>query len=252
MFNFFGSYYYIIIGLAIFCGVHSYRRGTLSRWIFWLIFLPFLGSVYYLYSEVFNKRSSFVKPVNYGPKKPASGVGIKKLEEALRFSDTFNNRVNLADAYLANGQTEQAIELYKISLTGAFDENEHVMQQLLVAYNETQRYSDIIPLAKKLQKLPQFNGSKSHILYAMALENLDRPDQAEKEFKLMKGRYSNFEQRYEYGQFLQRTGRDQDAWQVYSDMLNEEHHLSAMERKSNRVWFAKAKEALKRFASPQV
>jgi hypothetical protein len=246
-----GSYSYIIIGLAIFCGVHSYRRGTLSRWILWLIFLPVIGSLYYLFSEVLNKKSSFVKPVNYGPKTVASGASIRKLEEELRFTDTFANRIKLADAYLASGQTEKAIELYTASLTGAFSENEHVMQQLIVAYYEQQEYAQIIPLAKKLYKLPQFARSKSHLLYALALENLGQTEQAENEFKTMKGRYSNFEQRYQYGLFLVRAGRDDEAWQLFTDMLNEEQHLSPIERKTNRIWFSKTKDELRKISPAQ-
>jgi len=246
-----GSYSYIIIGLAIFCGVHSYRRGTLSRWILWLVFLPIIGSLYYLFSEVLNKKSSFVRPVNYGPKVAASGASIRKLEEELRFTDTFANRIKLADAYLASGQTDKAIELYTASLTGAFSENEHVMQQLIVAYYEQQEYKQIIPLAKKLYKLPQFARSKSHMLYALALENLGQTEQAENEFKAMKGRYSNFEQRYQYGLFLIRAGRDDEAWQLYTDMLNEEQHLSPIERKSNRVWFSKTKDELRKISPTQ-
>jgi len=246
-----GSYSYIIIGLAIFCGVHSYRRGTLSRWILWLVFLPIIGSLYYLFSEVLNKKSSFVRPVNYGPKVAASGASIRKLEEELRFTDTFANRIKLADAYLASGQTDKAIELYTASLTGAFSENEHVMQQLIVAYYEQQEYKQIIPLAKKLYKMPQFARSKSHMLYALALENLGQTEQAENEFKAMKGRYSNFEQRYQYGLFLIRAGRDDEAWQLYTDMLNEEQHLSPIERKSNRVWFSKTKDELRKISPTQ-
>lgn len=252
MFYALGSYYYIIIGLAIFCGVHSYRRGTLSRWIYWLVFLPFFGSLYYLFSEVLNNnRSGLPRAVNYAPKKTVSGGGIRKLEEQLRFSDTFNNRVNLADAYLANGQTEQAIELYQSSLTGAFAENEHVMQQLIVAYYEAGQYAEILPLAKKLYKTTQFARSKQHLLYAMALENLGRTTEAENEFKTMKGRYSNFEQRYQYGLFLVRAGRDEDAWQIFTDILNEEPHLSSMEKRSNRQWFSKSKDDLRKLSATQ-
>src|ERR1700733_14563407 len=246
-----GSYSYIIIGLAIFCGVHSYRRGTLSRWILWLVFLPIIGSLYYLFSEVLNKKSSFVKPVNYGPKVVASGANIRKLEEELRFTDTFANRIKLADAYLASGQTDKAIELYTASLTGAFNENEHVMQQLIVAYYEQQEYEKIIPLAKKLYKLPQFARSKSHMLYALALENLGQTEQAEREFKAMKGRYSYFEQRYQYGLFLIRNGRDKDAWTIFTDMLNEEQYLGQMEKRSNRKWFALAKNELRIISAPK-
>jgi hypothetical protein len=243
-----GSYSYIVVGLAVFCGIHSYRRGTLNRWILWLIFLPVVGSLYYLFSEVLSNKRSFVKPTNYAPKAIASGAGIRKLEEELRFTDTFANRIKLADAYLASGQTDKAVELYTASLTGAFSENEHVMQQLIVAYYEQQQYEQIIPLAKKLYKLPQFARSKSHLLYALALENLGQTEQAENEFKTMKGRYSNFEQRYQYGLFLMRAGRDDEAWQLFTDMLNEEQHLSPIERKSNRVWFSKTKDELRKIS----
>jgi len=246
-----GSYSYIIVGLALFCGIHSYRRGTLGRWILWLLFLPVIGSLYYLFSEVLNNKSSFVKPTNYAPKVVASGATIRKLEEELRFTDTFANRIRLADAYLAGSQTDKAIDLYTASLTGAFSENEHVMQQLIVAYYEQQRYEEIIPLAKKLYKLPQFARSKSHLLYALALENLGQTEQSENEFKAMKGRYSNFEQRYQYGLFLMRAGRDDDAWHLFTDMLNEEQHLSPIERKTNRVWFSKTKDELRKISPAQ-
>jgi len=170
----YGGYYYIIIGLQIFCGIHSYRRGTLNRWIFLIAFLPVIGSIIYLYSEVLTNRSSFrstIKPtINVGAVLNPGG-NIKKLEEELRFTDTFANKVKLADAYLAARYTDKAIDLYKASLTGAFAENEHVMMQLIVAYFEQGQYEEVTPLAKKLYKLPQFARSKAHMLYAQSLEN---------------------------------------------------------------------------------
>jgi hypothetical protein len=251
MFYNYGSYSFIIIGLVIFCLVHSYRRGTLNRWIFMIIFLPVIGCLYYIYSEIISNRNSF-KPRTINPVKMNKPVvSIKKLEEELSFTDTFANRINLADAYLANGQTDKAIDLYKISLTGAFAENEHVIAQLMVAYYDQQRYDEVIPLAKKIYKLPQFARSKSHLLYALSLENTGDIEQAENEFKAMKGRYSYFEQRYQYGLFLMRNGRDDDAWNIFTDMLNEEPHLGAIEKKSNRTWFAKAKEELRKITPAQ-
>jgi hypothetical protein len=246
MFLNYGSYYYLIIGLQIFCAVHSYRRGTLNRWLLLIIFLPVIGSIIYLYSEVIQGGKSFVKPVNYSKAGSKPRTNIKKLEEELRFTDTFANRVKLADAYLATGETEKAIELYTTSLTGAFAENEHVMQQLMVAYYEQKQYGDVVRLAKKLYKLPQFARSKWHMLYAMSLEKLGEIEKAETEFKLMKGRYAYFEQRYQYGLFLKRNNRDEEAKQIFTNMLEEEAHLSPVERKSNRTWFVKAKEELRK------
>jgi hypothetical protein len=251
---YFQNYYYIIVGLQIFCGIHSYRRGTLNRWIFLILFLPIIGSLYYLYSEVINNKSTF-RAIN----KPTIDIGatinpggrIKKLEEELQFTNTFANKVKLADAYLAAGQTDKAIDLYRSSLTGAFDENEHVMAQLIIAYYAQQRYEEVIPLAKKLYKLPQFARSKGHLLYAQSLENLGRIEEAEAEFKAMKGRYSYFEQRYEYGLFLMRHERHDGASQIFTDMLAEEQHLGSIEKKSNRVWLSKAKEELRKITHAQ-
>jgi len=248
----YGGYYYIIIGLQIFCGIHSYRRGTLNRWIFLIAFLPVIGSIIYLYSEVLTNRSSFrstIKPtINVGAVLNPGG-NIKKLEEELRFTDTFANKVKLADAYLAARYTDKAIDLYKASLTGAFAENEHVMMQLIVAYFEQGQYEEVTPLAKKLYKLPQFARSKAHMLYAQSLENIGEMEKAENEFKAMKGRYSYFEPRYQYGLFLMRAERHEDAWQIFTDMLNEEQHLGNMEKKINRQWFSKAKDELRKISA---
>jgi hypothetical protein len=251
-YGFGGSYYFIIVALQIYCGVHSYRRGTFNRWILLIVFLPVIGSAIYIYSEILSNRRSFIKPTTINLNKVINpGGNIKKLEEELRFTDTFANKVKLADAYLAGGFTDKAIELYTASLTGAFAENEHVMAQLIIAYFELQRYDEVIPLAKKLYNLPQFPRSKAHILYALSLERTGRQEQAENEFRAMKGRYSYFEQRYEYGLFLMRAGRDKEAWQIFTDMLNEEPHLGQVEKKANRIWFSKVKDELRKIGVPE-
>jgi hypothetical protein len=241
-----GGMYYIPLILEAFCAIHCLRRGTQQKWLWIIIFLPLIGSLIYIYQEILTNRSVMRTPkIDVGAVLNPGGK-LKKLEDELRFTDTFANKIKLADAYLAAGYTDKAVELYTTSLTGAFAENEHVLAQLIIAYFEQERYAEVIPIAKKLYKLPQFARSKAHILYAISLEYTGQAEQAENEFKLMKGRYSYFEQRYQYGLFLVRAGRSNDAYHIFADMLEEQPHLSAVERKSNRVWFAKAKDELKK------
>ena len=245
-----GSYYYLIIGLQIFCAVHCLRRGTQGQWLWIIIVLPVLGSLFYIYKEMLSNRRFSTPNINLGAVINPGG-NIKKLEDELRFTDTFANRIKLADAYLAAGQTEKAAELYKTSLTGAFAENEHGLLQLMIAYHELQRYEEVIAIAKKIYKIPQFARSKAHLAYAMSLEELGRLEEAENEFKAMKGRYSYFEQRYQYGMFLLRNEREADAQTIFSNMLNEEQHLSQMEKRSNSKWFSLAKAEMKKIAAQQ-
>lgn len=241
-----GSYfYYITLGLNIYCIIHSYNRGTLNKWIWLIIFIPVIGSLIYIYSEILSNRRLNTPKIDVGAVLNPGGK-LKKLEDELRFTDTFANKVKLADAYLAAGYIDKAIDLYMASLTGAFAENEHVMAQLVIAYYQEQRYAEAIALAKKLYKLPQFPRSKAHMCYALSLEGIGDMEAAETEFKAMRGRYSYFEPRYQYGLFLVRQGRDNDAYTIFSEMLDEERHLGSMEKKANRVWLAKAKDELRK------
>jgi hypothetical protein len=240
-------FYYVTIGLQAFCAIHCIRRNNTNKWIWMIVFIPIAGSIAYLFTEVFSGKglTSGISNVQEGVGAVFNPTGgIKKLEDNLRFTDTFNNRVALADAYLQAGQTEKAISLYESSRTGAFTENEYLLTQLIRAYYKVKRYDDILPLARKLYGSIPFQRSSAHILYAMALENTGRADLAEKEFSTMKGRFSNFEGRYQYGMFLRRAGRDEEARNVFSAILDEAPHLSRRERRYNQNCFFYTREEM--------
>ena len=238
-------YYYIPIALQAICAIHCIRKGNQNKWIWIIVFLPVIGSLIYIFSEMITGNQ--IDTVRSGVGSVFNpGGSIRKLEEQLRFSDTFHNRVALADGYLAIGQTADAIALYEQSLTGVFTENEHVLKQLIIAYFNVGRYADIIPVAKKIAASPQFAKSRVHVLYAMALEQTGKSDQAEKEFKMMNGRFAYFEARYQYALFLLRAGRDEEAKQVLDNMVYEGGHLSARERRGNQVWINKAKDEVRK------
>ncbi|HEY8967605.1 MAG TPA: hypothetical protein VIM64_00895, partial [Puia sp.] len=144
----------------------------------------------------------------------------------------------------AAGHTGNAIELYQSSLTGAFEENEYVLRQLIIAYFSAGEYARIPALAQKIYNKPQFARSKAHVYYAIALEKTGNITQAEQEFKKMKGRFSHFEARLQYGLFLKRTGREQEARQLFMDMVDEAPHLSSRERRDSRAWINQARNEL--------
>jgi len=174
-----------------------------------------------------------------------SRPSIKTLEDNLRFSDTFNNRVMLADAYLLNGEKAKAIELYESSLTGAFEENEYVRGQLIIAYSETKQYDKVVAIAKKICNLPTFPRSRAHMLYAMALENIGRVAEAEKEFLKMQSRFSFYEARYQYGLFLIRSDRKPEAINLFESMLEESSHLSPREKRNASPFLRMVRDELK-------
>jgi hypothetical protein len=245
MFPYFPHYlYYVVVGLQVICVVHCLNRGN-QRWIWLIVFLPLVGCIAYFFTEILPLNQLGGMQAGIGAIFNQAGR-ISRLEENLRFADTFNNRVMLADAYLSNGRTDEAIELYTSSLTGAFTENEHVLGKLIVAYFEKERFDEVLSLARKIYGRPGFKGSKAHILYARALELAGDPAGAEREFGMMKGRYAFFEARYQYGLFLQRAGRAAEAKNIFREIANESSHLGSRERRAFRTWIMRSKEELKR------
>ena len=240
-----GYFYFFIIVLQAVCVIHCIRKGKQNNWIWIIVFLPIVGCLAYIFTEVFTGREMQNVQSGLGTIFNPGGK-LKKLENNLRFSDTFNNRVALADACLEANQTNRAIELYESGLTGNFTENEYVLSKLVIAYFQAKRYDDILPVVRKIYKLPQFARSRAHILYATALGYTGNLELAEKEFKTMKTKFSNYEARYRYGRFLAGNGRNEEARNLFHEMVNESPHLSSRERRYNSSWISQAKDELRK------
>ena len=245
MFFLLSHYYYFIIILQVICVIHCIKKGN-QRWIWFIVFIPLIGCIVYTFTEMFTKRE--IEQVQTGVSAVFNPSGkIRSLKENLRFRDTFDNRIALADAYLGAGELDSAIELYEQSLVGTFAEHEHGNMQLVRAYFEKGRFEDTVSTTKKVYNLPQFKRTRTNMLYAIALSNINQTEAAEKEFITMIGKFSNYECRYEYGKFLLKTGRKEEAKKLYNEVIDEASHLSSSEKKNNRTWFAKIKEELKNF-----
>jgi hypothetical protein len=243
----FGEYYYVIFILQAWCVYHSIRNGSQGKWILLIVFLPLVGCLIYLFTEVLNKtqvssiQSDVAKLVNPGGR-------IKELEKKFHFSGTFANRVALADAFLAKRMNEKAIELYEPALTGLFESNEHVLEKLIDAYYNVGRLDDVIRIAPKLSKKLNFNKSKANLLYAFSLEKTGQDLQAEQEFKAMNCRFSNYEARYNYGLFLLRRDRKNEADLVFDAVINEGQQMSRKEIGESKIWIDKVIEESKKIS----
>jgi hypothetical protein len=241
-----GYLYYISIGLQVICVLHCIRKGTQQKWIWLIVFVPYIGSIAYIFSEMLPRRNMGDLQEGLGSLFVSPAARIRRLEQNLSFANTFNNRVLLANAYMMAGRTEEAIELYSTSLTGAFTENEYVINRLIGAYFKTGQYSELIELTKKVYATPGFPRSEAHLYYARALELTGDSAGAEREFKKMKGRFADFQARYQYALFLQREGRDGEAQRMLEDIVKEGPHLSSRERRASYLWIQKSKEELKK------
>jgi hypothetical protein len=234
-------YYYFVLGLQAICVIHCLRRGTQNKWIWLIVFLPLIGSIAYIFTEIIKKQHVSSVGSNIGNVLNPGGK-IEKLEKNFRFTDTFTNRMALAEAYLENGMTQKAIDLYEPGLKGMFSDNELLIKQLILAYYRVERYEDIVRIAPRIVNTLDFSKSQANLLYALSLEKTGKNDLAEKEFRSMNHRYSNYEARYHYGKFLLAQNRYEDAAAVLHDIVDEAQHMNRGEKGSSKVWIDKAKQ----------
>src|SRR5688572_26679205 len=111
------GFYTPIVLLQAFCVYHAYRNRAEQRWFWFILLLPFVGSMVYLFYHFYNRQNintlaETVKGV------VNSNYKIEQFEKAHRFADTLTNRLNLAEAYVQIGRHDEAIGLYRESLVG--------------------------------------------------------------------------------------------------------------------------------------
>lgn len=245
MFSFVQDYYYIVFILQAICVIHCLRKGNTGNWIWLIVFLPLIGCIAYIYTEMFSRNQMSQVQAGVGQVFNPSGK-IKKLIEQLRFTDTFQNRIALADAYLDAGQFDNAIQWYEDSLTGNFVDNEHANMQLIKAYFMKKDFLSVIRIGQKIKHLAQFARSKAHVYFAIALGFMGDPVEAEKEFQLLNSRFSNYECRYHYALFLQRQGRTDEGKKLLNVLVSEWSHIDNSAKKEARNWVQMAREELKK------
>jgi hypothetical protein len=222
-----------VLLLQAFCIYHAYKNGVEYRWYWFIILFPLFGCVFYLIHH-FNNRSSIQNITEAVKGVVNSNYKIEQLEKAYAFSDTLTNRVNLADAYMTVGRSEEAIKLFNECLTGFMADDVGLKMKLLHAFYVNQSYQSAVDLGAELDRDATFRKSLSRIAYAWALHHSGRTESAEQIFLDMDKTHTNYEHRVEYCKFLQRVGRTEDMRAKAKEVLTEFEFMHGPERKLHR------------------
>lgn len=223
-------YYYLIIALQAFCLFHAYKNRTPYYWYFLIFFIPLVGCVIYLITQVYNKRDAekiqneIVSIINPTKK-------VKDLEKRLQFSDSYQNRVNLADAYLEIKDYNNAIKHYLDALEDNFQNDFYVIKQLIEAYFSISSFEDVIFYAEKIKGHSEFKKSRSQFLYGLGLEKLGKLDEAEENLRQIDVRYSFYNERLVYAQFLVSRDKIEAAKEVLDEIYNESQHMTKQNKR---------------------
>lgn len=229
-------YFYLIIAFQGFCIYHLFKNRNSYYWIIAIIFLPLIGCVTYLVTQVINKRDTEKVQGNLttiieSSKKTASSSKVKNLERKLEFADTYLNRVNLADGYLAANNHTSAIEHYHIALEDKTQNDFYVKAHLIKSYYSIKDYDQVIALSDGLGSHKDYEKSEIPFLYGMALAEKDRTDEAEEQLKIIDWPYSNYNERVAFAKFLLRIDKTSDAKELLEELHLEMQNMTTMNQR---------------------
>ena len=211
-------YYYFIIALQIYCVYHAYKNKNNYYWYFIIFFVPLIGCIIYLLTQVINKRdvANITEEITtiINPTKK-----IKDLENLLKFSNTFQNKINLADAYLENRDYNNAILYYEKALDSNFKNEPHTLNKLIKCHFEIQNYNRVIEYSKKINLDKDFK--ESAYFYGLALEQNENFNEAEIQLRKIDKRFSNYNERLELSNFLIRRKKNNEAKEILNEITSE-------------------------------
>lgn len=223
---------FILIAQA-FCIYHAYKNKKEYYWYLLIIFLPFLGSVAYLYIHFATRRNidnvatKIKTTVN-------SNYEIQELLKESKYADTIANRIKLADAYASKNKYLQAIALYESSLEGFNKDDIKTREKLMVARYFVDDFEEVLKHGEYLVGDPLFKNSESRIVYAWSLSALDMKEKAEAEFKEMDVRFGNYIHRTEYVKYLLEQERPKEAKELLLSLQDEIAHMDRDEQRQKK------------------
>ncbi|MDN3619885.1 hypothetical protein QWY81_10520 [Polaribacter undariae] len=233
--------YYLVIGLQIYCAYHAYKNRNNMYWYFIIFFIPVIGCIIYLLTQVINKGdvthiTEEITTIINPTKK------IKELETALKFSNTFQNKINLADAYAQNKEYHSAIEHYENALESNFKDDPHTINKLIICYYNIQDYDKVIAYAPKIDL--QKNFKETLFFYGLALEKRGELELAEIQLRKIDIRYSHYSERLELSKFLIRNNKKDAAKEILTEVITEINAMTNANARKNRSILSEARKIL--------
>lgn len=237
-------HYYLILAFQGFCIYHMYKNRNPYYWAFLIMFVPVIGCIIYLITQVYNKRDAekiqdeIVSIINPTKK-------IKDLEKRLQFSESYQNRVGLADAYLEISDYNNAIPHYLEALDDVSQNDFYVIDKLIEVYYNVEDYNNVILYAERIQNRFEFKKSKAQFIYGLAQEHLGNFEEAEKHLRKIDIRYSFYEERLVLAKFLLSRKKEADAKEILNDIYTESQHMTKPNRSIYRTTIQEVEKLLK-------
>jgi len=233
------------LGLAI----HCIQSGRDKSWIYLILFVPMLGGLAYLITQV-------LPDIKGDPRARKAALGVaraldptaelRRRKDELVISDNVKNRLSLADECMAAGLYPEAAELYESCLKGPDAEDPTIRLQLAQCLFAQDAFAQCREVLEAIvASHPDFRSTDGHLLYARTLQALDDLT-ADDEYEALLTSYPGEEARVRYAQWLCQRGDTERARALFEESLLRAKRAPKYYQRAQDEWLRLAKAELAR------
>jgi hypothetical protein len=238
----------IVLLLDITLIYHASKTGRLQPWAFIILMVPLVGSLAYICVELVPEwfsspgaRQERQRVANrFDPDKR-----YRELSDRLSDTDTIANRAALAAECQKVARFDEAERHYDHILTLPMgDEPQYALGKAQAQY-AAKRPADALATLDDLQRRwPNFQSAEGHLLYARALADVGRVDEALEEYQAVAGYFPGAEAKVRYGLLLRMVGRTAEARVVFNELLIQMRRAPKYLRDAQAEWLSIAEKQL--------
>ena len=151
----------------------------------------------------------------------------------------------LAEEYLAAGQPQDAVALYREALSGIHATDPSLMIGLARALFSLGNTAEVLATLERLREAnPEYSSPEGHLLYARSLEMEGRTEAALREYAALTVYYPGQEARCRYALLLQMTGRVAEARNLFEEIHKAIAYGPRHQYRTQREWYELARREL--------
>ncbi len=235
----------LIIAVQVFFAIHCVRNGK-PAWLIVILFFPLVGSLVYLFLEFLPEvraRGTVSSAAQRVRDRINPAAEIQRLEDQVAVSNSLNNRLALARGYLRVGRGDEAIAIYRTSLSGLYEDDPTVLSELTVALEQVGRGAEARETFERLRASAPTLSTDQLLLSAVIYESMGDLDGAAREYQAILQRpVIGEEARCRYALVLKQLGRTAEANALFDEILRHARLSPAHYRKAQKQWIEIAKQ----------
>lgn len=236
----------LLFALDVILVIHAARSGRFVPWGYVILMLPGIGSFAYLglvcAPEWLSSPKGDLTVRRVRAAIDPDGV-YRQARDQLDAVDTIANRTTLAVACLDTHREAEALALYQGVISLPLGEEPHFFLGKARAEFGMLRSDDALSTLDELQRLwPTWRSPAAHLLYARALEQAGRNDEAIDEYRSLAVYFAGVEPRVRLAALLAKTGQSQEAAVLAGQVLAALRRSPKHVQRAEREWGALAKE----------